>query len=213
MTNPTSIFLPRRRLSYSPGRAPGRTKTSLRAIGSIALAALSFTGAANAVPGSTTSPIPAFEATSLTGQSIHRADLLGQPTVLIVTPGRDAAASTRAWAMALRSRLGGDARVRDVLAVDLPFFMDEQDALSRAKAKIPERYYDQTWLTSKDTLTDALGVGSDAAHAQVFVLDDQGHVAAHVLGDPTAENLGQLRSALRALRNPSKDTGSTGLTR
>ena len=52
------------------------------------------------------------------------------------------------------------------------------DAISRAKAKIPKRYYDQTWLTSKDTLTTALGVGSDAAHAQVFVLDAQGRVAA-----------------------------------
>ncbi len=102
--------------------------------------------------------IPAFEATSLTGQLMHRSDLLGQPTVLIVTPGRDAATSTRAWAKALRSGLDADARIRDVLAVDLPFFMDERDAISRAKAKIPKRYYDQTWLTSKDTLTSALKV-------------------------------------------------------
>ena len=170
------------------------------AIAGIALAALSFTGAAAAAPGSPTSPIPAFEATSLTGKSIHRSDLLGQPTVLIVTPGRNAGAPTRAWVKALRSELGKGARMRDLIAVDLPFFMDERDAISRAKAKIPKRYYDQTWLTSKDTLTTALGVGSDAAHAQVFVLDAQGRVAAHVRGDPTDEHLDQLRSALRALR-------------
>ncbi len=200
MTDSNPTFLPRRHLHPPHGRASGWPNPPRLAIAGISFAALTFLATAAAAPGSPTSAIPAFDATSLTGQSIHRADLLGQPTVLIVTPGRDAAPSTRAWAKALRSGLGKDVRMRDVLAVDLPFFMDEHDAISRAKAKIPKRYYDQTWLTSKDTLTTALGVGSDAAQAQVFVLDAQGRVAAHVGGDPTAEHLDQLRSALRALR-------------
>lgn len=189
---------------HHPGRSSAREfwmlKPFMSAVASVALAALLITDVAAAAPGSSTSPIPAFEAVSLTGNAIHREDLLGQPTVLIVTPGRDAAASTRAWAKALRSEFGKSARMRDVIAVDLPFFMDERDAIGRAKAKIPKRYYDQTWLTSKDVLTTALGVGSDAAHAQVFVLDAQGHIAAHVRGDPTPEHLDQLRSALRSLR-------------
>ena len=48
---------------------------------------------------------------------------------------------------------------------------------------------------------------------RIDALDDQGRVAAHVRGDPTDEHLDQLRSALRALRSPSNDAGSTGLTR
>jgi peroxiredoxin len=169
-------------------------------IASIALAALSFTGLATAAPGSADSPIPVFDAVSLTGQAIRREDLLGQPTVLIVTPGRDAAPSTRAWAKALRKEFGKSARMRDVIAVDLPFFMDQRDAIGRAKDKIPQRYHDQTWLTSNDTLASALGVGSDAAQARVFVLDAQGKIAADVSGDPTPERLDQLRSALQGLR-------------
>jgi len=200
MWNSTTLSGP----SPHPGRLSawfaGTSKPFIPLIAGFALAALSFSGIAAEAPGSPTSPIPVFEAVSLTGQTIRRADLLGQPTVLIVTPGRDAAASTRAWAKALRSEFGKTARMRDLIAVDLPFFMDEHDAIGRAKAKIPKRYYDQTWLTSKETLTTALGVGSDAEHAQVFVLDAKGHVAAHVRGDPTPEKLDQLRSALSALR-------------
>jgi hypothetical protein len=184
----------------SSGRALPWPDRAGQAIACALFAALSFIGTAAAAPGSSTSPIPAFDAISLTGQPIRRADLLGQPTVLIVTPGRDAAASTRAWAKSLRSALAADARMRDVLAVDLPFFMDERDAIGRAKAKIPKRYHDQTWLTSKDTLTNALGVGPDAAQAQVFLLDAQGRVVVRLGGDPTPERLGELRSALQGLR-------------
>jgi peroxiredoxin len=181
-------------------QARGRLKWSFPAIAGVACAALSFTGFAAAAPGSSSSPIPAFDAVSLTGQTIRRADLLGQPTVLIVTPGRDAAPSTRAWAKALRSEFGKDARMRDLIVVDLPFFMEERDAIGRAKAKIPERYHDQTWLSSKETLSTALGVAADAAGAQVFVLDAQGRIAAEVRGDPSPERIDQLRAALRALR-------------
>ncbi len=170
-----------------------------RALASLTLAAMLFAWPAAAQPSSSASPIPTFDATSLTGRSIHRDDLLGQPTVLIVTPGRDAAASTRAWAKALRRELDPRVRVRDVLVVDLPFFMDERDALSQAKQKIPKRYHDQTWLTSKKTLLSALGVNADAAAAEVFVLDAGGRVVVRIDGDPTAEHLDKLRSAVSSV--------------
>ncbi len=162
--------------------------------------AMLITCPAAAQPSQSTRSIPTFTATALTGRTIHRQDLLGRPTILIVTPGRDAAASTRAWAKALRKELGGDIRVRDVLVIDLPFFMDERDALSRAKQKIPKRYHDQTWLTSKDTLTSALAVGADAKVAAVFVLDAGGQVLDRIDGDPSADRLEELRSTLRSLR-------------
>lgn len=87
------------------------------------------------------SPIPSFTATALSGQKVTAAKLIGQPTVLIVTPSKDAAEGTRLWAKALRKNIDQKAiRVRDVLAIDLPFFMSEGDAIGRAKKKIPARY-------------------------------------------------------------------------
>ncbi len=141
--------------------------------------------------------IPSFSATALTGRSMTSADLLGKPTVLILTPSKEAASDTRKWAQALRGQLADDVRV---LAIDLPFFMSESDAIGRAKEKIPARYYDQTWLMSSQTLESALGVPPSSANAFVFVLNAQGHVMARISGDPSAANVGRVQAALKALR-------------
>jgi hypothetical protein len=37
-------------------------------------------------------------------------------------------------------------RVRDVLAIDLPLFFSEEDAIEQAKEKVPKGYHDQTWI-------------------------------------------------------------------
>ncbi len=69
--------------------------------------------------------VPPFQAIELTGRHVSRADLLGKPAILIVTPGRGAAHSTRVWVDHLRSQLDLSAvRVRDVIVVALPFFMN-----------------------------------------------------------------------------------------
>lgn len=51
------------------------------------------------------SPIPDFTATALTGEKVSAAQLIGQPTILIVTPSRDVAKDTRLWAEALRKNV------------------------------------------------------------------------------------------------------------
>lgn len=144
--------------------------------------------------------IPSFSATALTGQAVTKADLVGAPTVLILTPSKKAAIDTRLWVKELHSSLDHYVRVRDVLAIDLPFFMSESDALGRAKGKIPGRYYDQTWLMSSETLESALGVPVSSPKAFVFVLDRQGNIVARVSGNPTDARIGEIRSALRSIR-------------
>ena len=85
-------------------------------------------------------PWPSFMATTLSGEKVDSDKLIGQPTMLILTPSRNAAESTREWASTLRSEIDHSKyRVRDVLAVDLPFFMSEEDVIGRAKEKIPQR--------------------------------------------------------------------------
>ena len=118
------------------------------------------------------SPIPAFKATALSGKTVTAEKLMGQPTILIVTPSKDAAKDTRLWAKALRKSIDQKAyRIRDVLAIDLPFFMSEADAIGRAKAKIPKRYHDQTWILAETDLEKALGIPVDSHKA--FVLREQ----------------------------------------
>ncbi len=145
--------------------------------------------------------LPSFEATSLTGKSVHSAQLSGQPTILIVTPSRDAAGDTRRWAEALRTKLDDrPIRVRDVLAIDLPFFMDESDALGLARKKIPSRYHDQTWLYAKPKLEKELGIPLDSARAFVLVLGADGSILERVDGSPTDGRLEAILSAVRSMK-------------
>ena len=168
----------------------------------LALSALSLAllaPAAGAAPAG--SPIPAFDATALSGKKVTQAGLLGQPTVLIVTPSKGAAGDTRKWAQALRDTIDTKSiRVRDVLAIDLPFFMSESDALGRAKEKIPKRYHDQTWLSGEQKLESALGIPPDSASAYVFVLDSQGKVVARVHGAPTRQRIDEIGAAIKKVK-------------
>lgn len=143
-------------------------------------------------------PLPSFSATALTGQTVTRDDLIGQRTVLIMTPSREAAEDTRQWAHKLRKTLDTTkVRVRDVIAVNLPFFISEQYAVSRARDQIPSRYYKQTWLTGGSKLETALGIPTDSEQAFVFVLDARGRVVARVKGGPTPARVHQIESAIK----------------
>jgi len=145
--------------------------------------------------------LPSFEATSLTGKSVRAAQLMGQPTILIVTPSKGAAGDTRRWAESLRAQLDEKSiRVRDVLAIDLPFFMDEADALGRAREKIPSRYHDQTWLYAKPKLEKELGIPVDSTRAFVLVLAADGRILERVDGAPTDERLQSVLSAVRSIK-------------
>lgn len=163
----------------------------------LCLAALTVAMAVPSMLALAADQIPQFEATSLTGQHVTQKQLLGEPTILIVTPSTDAAAQTRAWAKALRSRIDpAKVRVRDVIAVDLPFFMDESDALGRAKEKIPQRYYDQTWLSGQKVLENALDIPPDSQKAFILSLDAQGNVIQRFSGAPTDAEVGKILSAM-----------------
>lgn len=147
------------------------------------------------------SPIPNFTATVLTGEKVSSAQLIGQPTILIVTPSTEAATDTRLWAEALRKNVNQrEVRIIDVLAIDLPFFMSEEDAIGRAKEKIPARYQDQTWISSKSNLETALNIPSSSAKAFVFVLNAQGNILARVEGKPNNAKLMDIKQALRSIK-------------
>jgi hypothetical protein len=145
--------------------------------------------------------LPSIEATTLTGETVTGKNLLGQPAILIVTPSRDAAEETRQWVQALRKNLDpSEVKVRDVLALDLPFFISEQEALDRARQKIPQKYHDQTWLLAESALEQALNVPDSSEEAYVFALNPQGQVVARVRGSPTTSKIDEIQKAVSALR-------------
>lgn len=145
-------------------------------------------------------PWPSFTATTLNGEKVDSDKLLGQPTLLILTPSRDAAESTRQWVNRLRSQIDHRKyRVRDVLAVDLPFFMSEEDAIGKAKEKVPQRYHDQTWILNSQVMEGALGVPSDSEEAVIVVLDTNGNLVSQVHGVVTDARMTEITNALQAL--------------
>ncbi|ABM04796.1 hypothetical protein Ping_3099 [Psychromonas ingrahamii 37] len=145
-------------------------------------------------------PWPSFTATTLSGEKVHSDKLLGQPTLLILTPSRNAAESTRKWVNALRSKIDQSKYlVRDVLAVDLPFFMSEEDAIGLAKEKVSTRYHDQTWILNSQIIEEALGVVSDSEEAVIVVLDKNGNLVSQVHGMVTMARMSEITDALQSL--------------
>lgn len=121
-------------------------------------------------------------------------------TTLILTPSRNAAKSTREWVNTLRSKIDHDKyRIRDVLAVNLPFFMSEEDAIGRAKEKVPQRYHDQTWILNSQVMEEALGVPSDSDEAVIVVLDKNGDLISQVHGKVTTIRMNEITNALQSL--------------
>lgn len=141
--------------------------------------------------------LPSFTATSLTGQVVTEQKLLGQPTVLIVTPSRAAADDTRQWAQALRRNIDQQkVLVRDILAIDLPFFISEEVAMDRAKETIPERYHGHTYLLPEGSLKEALNIPPSSAKAFVLVMNAEGNVIARVSGTPTQQRINEVNRAV-----------------
>lgn len=166
---------------------------------------IALLGAANVLAQTTGSPIPSFTATALSGEKVASAKLIGQPTILIVTPSKDAAGDTRMWAKALRKNIDQNkVRIRDVLAIDLPFFISESDAIGRAKAKIPARYYDQAWLFAEADLEKALGIPVDSHKAFLIVLDSQGKIVARVEGEPNDARIDEVQAAVQSVSSGSE---------
>jgi hypothetical protein len=135
-------------------------------------------------------PWESFTATTLTHKKVNSSALLGQPTLLIITPSKAAADSTKAWTNALEKALEGKKLlIRAVLTINLPFFMSEADAVGRAREVVPERYYDQTWILDSQIMEEALDIRPESKLAVVMVLDTSGSIIAQVHGQLTEMRL------------------------
>lgn len=144
--------------------------------------------------------LTSFTATALTGKTVTAQRLLGRPFILIITPSRAAAKETRQWAQALRQELHQpQVPIRDLLVIDLPFFMSERDALDRAREKIPERYHDQTYLLVESDLERNLGTPPSSEDAYVLVFNSDGRVMARVNGAPSTARMNVIQAEVKRL--------------
>lgn len=146
-------------------------------------------------------PWDSFTATTLANEKVDSSQLIGQQTLLMITPSKAAGDSTKAWAKALEDKLNGTKiRIRSVLTIDLPFFMSESDAISHAREVVPERYYDKTWILDSQIMEDALDVRSDSKNAVILVIDAAGTIIARVHGRLTGQRLAVIVSAVEAIQ-------------
>ncbi|QJE02480.1 hypothetical protein HH212_22685 [Massilia forsythiae] len=147
-------------------------------------------------------PFPDFSATALTGRLVNSTQFSGRPTILIVTPSQGAAKDTRLWVQALRKTI--DQRkvlIGDILAIDRPLFMSEDDMRVRAKEKIPAQYYDQTWITDESQVKRVLHIPRGSDSAFLFVLDEHGTISQRIKGPPTSAKIAAVEEAVRAKKS------------
>ncbi len=105
------------------------------------------------------------------------------------------------WVSALRSDINAkELRVRDVLAIHLPFVMTGEDAIDLAKGSIPDSCHDHTWLLTEPVLERSLSIPISGEDAFVFVFDPEGRTAVRVRGEPTGRKLRELREVVDGLR-------------
>lgn len=150
------------------------------------------------VPFVTASSVPQFDAVSLTGKTVSSEQLIGQVTLLIITPSREAEQPTLEWADALRAQIDIDRyRIRDVIAVDLPFFISVEAAIDQARGKVPKRYHEHTWLLDEPVLEKAFEVPRKSKQACVVVLNSRGIAVLRIHGALTESRLQSVVSALQ----------------
>jgi hypothetical protein len=144
--------------------------------------------------------VPRFKATALSGERKTERDLLGEQTVLVLTPTRRAAKECKAWGETLERALPSRIGLWALLALDRPFFVSENYALRKAQEKVPQLRWEQTWLLTHGNVEKHLGVPSKADEPYIFAINSDGRIVAESQGTVTPEKIEHIARALRAAR-------------
>lgn len=160
----------------------------------VALAALPLGARADIPVGQ---QLPFFQGTDLTGTIRESPELRGPPTtVLVVGTSRAASDAGKAWVYEIQERYGERVQIINLIAIDLPFFISESTALDMARGQVPRRYWEQTWLSSEDSIQEALGLQPGSPVPYVAVVNRQGQLIASAHAPLQAPEAQQIWQAL-----------------
>jgi hypothetical protein len=133
---------------------------------------------------------------ALSGERRTEQDILGQQTVLVITPTRGAARECKAWGETLERQLPTHIALWALLAIDKPFFVPEKYVLRKAQEKVPPSLWERTWLLTHGNVEKHLGVPSNADEPYVFAFDSDGRIVARAKGCVTAGKIDDIARAL-----------------
>ena len=123
-------------------------------------------------------PFPNMSAQDLTGAVHSTAELTGRRTLVVAITNRGAGNAMRAWYAAADSRMPSNVGRESLLSLRLPFFVSMGQARDKARAQVPQQYWQAT-LLDRGEMAKQLGL-DDGQVPYVFVLDERGVVVAAV---------------------------------
>lgn len=171
-------------------------------IGAIAFCMVAAPASAVLAAGEVSDSLPRFKATALSGERKTEKDVLGQQTVLVITPTRGAARECKHWGETLERMLPARIALWALLALERPFFVPDKYVLRKAQEKVPSNLWDRTWLVTHGNVEKHLGVPSQAEEPYVFAVSSEGRIVARARGTVTPEKIDGIARALRCTTRP-----------
>lgn len=127
-------------------------------------------------------PLPELSSQDLEGKTHRSEEWRGRRTLLVVLTDKDGGEEMRRWFDTAATQVPDSVHRASVLTFKIPFFVSADSARERAKKKVPEEFWSDTWLDKSGGLGKSLGLAS-SREPYAIALDERGHVLAFVHGD------------------------------
>jgi hypothetical protein len=136
---------------------------------------------------------------NLRGEAISREALLGSPSVIVITPDLEAAASSRKWMEMLTGELNvSNVQVRQALFLYTEHYASEREMMRQAKRSFPSQQWARTWIVFDLDLFGVVDESDLSDESMVLVLDSSGRIITQVTGPPTVEQFRHIDATLLA---------------
>ncbi len=165
----------------------------MRSLYAAALVLLAFAAVAAPAVGER---LPDLKAKDVTGEERRLHALLGgRPTLLVAITDRDAADAMQAWFDAADTEAPQANRV-SIVSLDLPFFVSDDYARSKAREKVPKAWRSRSLFDSDGKMSEKLKLGG-GEKPWAFAVGPDGEVLARVHGGVKSEQASEIWSKLK----------------
>jgi hypothetical protein len=143
-------------------------------------------------PGQT---LPDFTTRDLLNAPHRSSELKGRTTLLVVITDKDGGDAMQQWFDTAGTHVPDSVHRASILTFKLPFFVGTGTAQGKARQKVPQQFWGDTWLDKNGDMAKALGLASSRT-PYAFALDAQGRVVAAVHGTADAPEAQAVWNAL-----------------